>query len=255
MRGLRLFNSRMVNEIKGKATPNPYEKSRLVIQAYHDLEKSNLLTQSPTIQRASQRLILVLTPSLLSTCSLCLRDISQAYVQSSTKLNREIIAKPPAEIASQMPENSVLKILKPLYGIPEAGTHWYNTYHKHHCEKLFMKTSTYDPCLLISDKKEIFGLVGMQTDDTLILGNKNFILLENDEIINANLLAKPIQTLSSENPLVFNGCILTFDEKDKSIKLLQKDQGKRIELIDDKLLTYKQDYFICRCTKSKSNKI
>lgn len=105
-----------------------------------------------------------------------------------------------------------------------------------------MKTSTYDPCLLISDKKEIFGLVGMQTDNTLILGNKNFILLENDEIINANLIAKPIQTLSSENPLVFNGCILTFDEKDKSIKLLQKDQGKRNELIDDKLLTYKQDY-------------
>jgi hypothetical protein len=32
----RIFNSRIVNEIKGKVTDAPYEKSRLVVQGYGD---------------------------------------------------------------------------------------------------------------------------------------------------------------------------------------------------------------------------
>ena len=47
----------MVHEIKGKTTVKPYEKSRLIIQGYKDDGKRTILTQSPTIQRASQRLI------------------------------------------------------------------------------------------------------------------------------------------------------------------------------------------------------
>ena len=50
----RIFNSRLVNEVKGKSTGAPYEKSRLVIQAYNDAGKGVILTQLLTIQRASQ---------------------------------------------------------------------------------------------------------------------------------------------------------------------------------------------------------
>ena len=57
-------------------------------------------------------------------------------------------------------------VLKPLYGIAEAGTHWWATYYKHHLEKLLMTTSTYDPCFLVTRTKDQFGVVGMQTDDT-----------------------------------------------------------------------------------------
>ncbi len=42
----------MVRKVKGKTT-KPYEKSRLVIQGYNNEEKEAILTQSPTIQRAS----------------------------------------------------------------------------------------------------------------------------------------------------------------------------------------------------------
>ena len=45
----RIFNSRLVNKVKGKSTETPYEKSRLIIQAYNDAEKGVILTQSPTI--------------------------------------------------------------------------------------------------------------------------------------------------------------------------------------------------------------
>jgi hypothetical protein len=60
---------------------------------------------------------------------LYLRDISQAYVQSTTTLNREFYVRPPGELPNELGlgEDSVLKVLKPLYGVPEAGNHWFKT--------------------------------------------------------------------------------------------------------------------------------
>jgi len=55
----------MVNKIKGKATDALFEKSRLVIQSYNNNGKEVILTQSPTIQQASQQVIVALAPSLI----------------------------------------------------------------------------------------------------------------------------------------------------------------------------------------------
>jgi len=105
---------------------------------------------------------------------LYLRDISQAYVQSTTNLNREFYVRPPRELQDKLGigRDSVLKVLKPLYGVPEAGNHWFKTYHSHHVQQLHMDQSTYDPCLLQSN--EPFGIVGLQTDDTLSLADETF---------------------------------------------------------------------------------
>ncbi|KAI0993782.1 hypothetical protein K3495_g14403 [Podosphaera aphanis] len=94
----RIFNSRMVREVKGKTT-KPYEKSRLVVQGYNDQAKSTILTQSPTIQRMSQRLILALAPSLMMKgMIIAIRYITQAYPQSHTNLSRVILASLPSEL-------------------------------------------------------------------------------------------------------------------------------------------------------------
>ena len=237
----RIFNSRLVNEVKGKLTGAPYEKSRLVIQAYNDAGKGVILTQSPTIQRASQRLILALAPSLVRRgIKLFSRDITQAYVQSTTFLNRLILSRIPAEIRHKFPENTIMVVRKPLYGIPEAGTHWWATYNKHHQEKLGMETSSYDPCLLITTSKDAFGVVGMQTDDTLILGDDNFAKLEQDKLEKAKLSAKPVDTLSYETPLIFNGGILRTEGDD--IILVQKGQGKKLQLVDTRSDTRTEEY-------------
>jgi hypothetical protein len=92
---------------------------------------------------------------------LYLRDISQAYVQSTTSLNREFYVRPPKELQNELGlgDDVILKILKPLYGVPEAGNHWFKTYHEHHVEKLRMEQSTYDPCFLQSN--DPFGVIGL----------------------------------------------------------------------------------------------
>jgi hypothetical protein len=52
-------------------------------------------------------------------------------------------------------------ILKPLYRVPEARTHWFNTYHRYYIEKLKIATSTYDLYLLITIIKDAFGIIGI----------------------------------------------------------------------------------------------
>jgi hypothetical protein len=74
-------------------------------------------------------------------------------------------------------------VIKPLYGIAEAGVHWWTTYHRHHCTELDMSTLTYNPCLLVTNRNvDAFGLVGMQTDNTLMLRTAAFLSLEEKKL-------------------------------------------------------------------------
>ena len=165
-------------------------KSRLVVQAYNNNSKHAVLTQSPTIQRISQRVILSVAAMTSKTTGLFLRDISQAYVQSTTLLNRDFYVNPPRELAERLnlTDDSVLKVVKPLYGVPEAGNHWFKTYHSHHTNELAMEQSTYDPCLLYSNQP--FGVVGLQTDDTLFVGDDDFAVKEQLGLEKAGFLVK-----------------------------------------------------------------
>lgn len=53
-----------------------------------------------------------------------------------------------------------------------------------------MKASTYGPCLLTRDE-DGFGVVGLQTDDTLILADTTFAHDEEEQLAIAGFLAKP----------------------------------------------------------------
>jgi hypothetical protein len=99
---------------------------------------------------------------MMGDIGLYLRDISQAYIQSTTSLNRDFYIKPLYELAQQLglQEQSILKVVKPLYGVLEAGNHWFKTYYSHHVKNLSMEQLTYDPCLLYS-KSPGFGVVGL----------------------------------------------------------------------------------------------
>lgn len=222
----RIFNSRLVREIKGKTTDRPYEKSRLVIQGFNDEGKANILTQSPTIQRSSQRIILALAPSLLPHVKIYLRDITQAYVQSQSQLNRTILASLPKEIEHLYPRGTIMKVIKPLYGIAESGNHWYTTYSRHHKTKLGMASSPYDPCLMISDGTHGFGVVGMQTDDTIILSDDQFSRKEDEELV---FKSKPKATLARDHPIDFNG--VTIQLADASITASPKGQTARMRTV------------------------
>jgi hypothetical protein len=76
-------------------------------------------------------------------------------------LNRDFYVNPPWELAKRLnlTDDSVLKVVKPLYGVLEAGNHWFKTYHSYYLNELAMEQSTYDPYLLYSNRP--FGVVGL----------------------------------------------------------------------------------------------
>jgi hypothetical protein len=114
----------------------------------------------------------------------------------------------------------ILKVIKPLYGVPEAGNHWFNTYYRYYQDKLYMKESTYDSCLLYTNKNG-FGVVGLQNDDTLILADKSFAEAEESELNKANFLAKDREQLTSATLIKFNSGQIKL-ENDSFIRFTQE---------------------------------
>jgi len=84
-----------------------------------------------------------------------------------------------------------------------------------------MTTSIFNPCFLITTIRTPFGIVGMQTNNIIILGDDQFLALKEDKLVKANLIAKPKEKLNLIILLLFNGCILSLNKD--SIALRQKD--------------------------------
>ncbi|KAL2885168.1 Ribonuclease H-like domain [Ceratocystis lukuohia] len=232
----RLFKARFVDEVKHAGTAQAIEKSRLVVSGHSDADKSTVLTQAPTIQRMSQRALISVGACRLEggKVRFLMRDISQAYVQSLSKLARAFYLDPKKEVRDILGigVEKVLRVLKPLYGIAEAGNHWFATYSKHHIEKLKMRPSTYDSCLMMSTVDGECGMVGLQTDDTLILSDDNFAQREAAALKEAGFLAKNREELSKSHGLKFNGGLLSMMD-DGSLYLSQERQVMNIDTIDN----------------------
>ena len=80
----------------------------------------------------------------------------------------------------------------------------------------------------------------MQTDNILVLILEEFSVLEDDEFSKAKFLAKPKEALAPETPLIFNGCVL-IQYKD-TIQLRQKEQAKKLKLVDTKSPNFQNNY-------------
>lgn len=130
-----------------------------------------------------------------------LRDILQAYIQSITKLLRRIYIRAPKELG--LPDDKVLEVIKPLYGIPESGLHLFLTYSTQHIESLHMRQSTINPCLFYNrDDEGLHGIILPQFDDSLSFRNISFV--DDEERESVDFKSKP-RTMLNHEPSHFNG--------------------------------------------------
>jgi hypothetical protein len=164
---------------------------------------------------------------------LYLQDISQAYVQSTTNLNREFYMRPPQELSQELgiDRGSVLKVVRPLYSVLEASNHWFKTYHSHHTEQLHTNQSTYNPCLLYSNKP--FRIVALQTNDTLLLADEFFANNEKNKLHKAKFIAEEQEQLTINIPLKFNGRLIRLIPN-RSITLTQERQCENLSTVNTK---------------------
>ena len=90
----------------------------------------------------------------------------------------------------------------------KAGNYWFKTYYNHYIKELNISQSTYDPCLLHLNNPTNFGIVGLQTNNTLLLANLVFTALEQEKIKKAKFPTKKRKQLILEHLIKFNGGII-----------------------------------------------
>ena len=87
--------------------------------------------------------------------------------------------------------------------------------------------SIYNPCLLIiTIDKEAFGIVSIQTNNTLILGIEQFLITKDIKLEKANFQAKPKSRLTTDLPIIFNRGVATLHGSE--ILLKQKNQADKL---------------------------
>jgi Reverse transcriptase (RNA-dependent DNA polymerase) len=151
-------------------------KSRLVVCATNDTQDG--LTGAPTVQRYSIRCALAFVASRPDMTGKC-RDVSTAFLQLGTVITRPVYMFPPPEM--NLPPESILRVVRPLYGLPEAPLHWYSTYSKYHRETLGMAVAAHDPCFYACfDGDACVGVVLLQVDDAKVFGTTSFHKREED---------------------------------------------------------------------------
>ncbi|RFU28087.1 hypothetical protein B7463_g8248, partial [Scytalidium lignicola] len=140
-------------------------------------------------------------------------------MQSTTLLNQDFYVQLPSELTKQLSlrEGSILQV----------------TYHSHYVKALAMKPSTYDPCLLYNT--EPFGVVRLQTNNTLFVGDIQFAELKQKQLKKANFLAKEHKTLTTNKGIKFNGDIIQLNNT--RISLTQERQYANLQLVTGKSTT------------------
>lgn len=143
------------------------------------------MTYTPTVQIVSHRLLIyifAMDPEL----KMFIRDVSQAYVQADTDIQWTIFVTPHPIVG--ITSGMLLRINRPLYGIPKARTNWFLNYHKHHTKNLGMCSATHDSCSMFI--KVIMNetipcetstdINRLHTDNTLNAGKKDFVEREKE---------------------------------------------------------------------------
>ena len=93
-----------------------------------------------------------------------------------------------------------------------------------------MQQFTYDSCLLYtSNKNKGFGIVELQIDDTLILGDETFANSENFHFHEVKLLAKDRDQFTSKHSFKFNDVYIK--QKENFLHLNQNRLCKNLRLV------------------------
>ena len=157
----------MVLSLKDIGTPNEKYKARIVILGNRDSEKSDLVQNSPTIRPSSIRLIL--NTATIRGWRVWLVDIIQAFVQASD-LKRPVYLITPKEFGLAYDE--LLMLIKPLYGLSDAGDNWYLSLRVYLRNELELTNGDSDLSLFIDVAKYakgqgVNGLLGVFVDHLL----------------------------------------------------------------------------------------
>ena len=165
------------------------KKARLVARGFEE-QNSELLTNSPTCNQDSLRIVLSLISSLNWTVNSF--DVTAAFLQGK-ELDRKVYLRPPKQ--ANVPGKLWL-LRKCVYGLNDASRYWYMRV-REELIKLRCQCSKADPAVFyLHVNGQLEGLIVSYVDDFIWAGSENFKL----NIINK---VKSIFPISAEDSVTF----------------------------------------------------
>jgi Reverse transcriptase (RNA-dependent DNA polymerase) len=141
-----------------------------------DAEKEFIVPEAPTLSHLSLRVIV--SVAVQNEWPLWTKDVTMAYLQSASPLSRAVYIRSPRSpiLVREQLHKHVLRVSKPLYGLIDSGSYWFNTYTQAF-QGIRTKPTALDECLMYrvcTDSNTLDGLAGIQVDDTLMLRTNAF---------------------------------------------------------------------------------
>ena len=162
-------------------------------------------------------------------------------MQSASNLKREIFVRPDI---LKLDSDTLLQIVKPLYGLSDAGDYWGQTLNEHHLKDLKMEQASGDFSLFFKRiANRLLGLSGTYVDNILRTGDRMFEK-KSSEINGQTFDAKP----SEIPPMHFVGMKISEQPENGSI-CRRIDQMKYIDRL--KLLLKDTDFAGFRSMRAK----
>eukprot|EP00170_Pyropia_yezoensis_P002201 contig_9242_g2205 len=224
-RGVNILGGRFVHALKHVGTPKEKGKSRYVVQGNRDKAKPFVVHNLST-QRQRSTKIIVSTSAVLGF-RIFSDDINQSYLQSKDKLSRSVYLYSRQEDRAILgvADDKVLRALKPLYGLCDAGDYWNATITAHVKDDLCMSPLTGDPAPYYKDGDgHADGLLGSYADDILLGGNENFQSMTESSL--TRFESKPREWDDTE----FLGvCVRTLSKPSRHFSLSQPEYVKLVQ--------------------------
>eukprot|EP00439_Symbiodinium_sp_Y106_P019445 s3274_g2.t1 len=164
-------NAGLVDEA-GKPLPIR-AKARLCLQGHlcPDARTGQVQVDSPTVERVSTMIFLHVAISFGWVSNWFIGDISNAFLQGAPLIGKEaMFMKPPKQGLKGVKPGQILKLLKPVYGRPDAPRAWYEELARVLTEELGFVKSCIDPAVFMLRNHEglLCGLMAVHVDDLMV---------------------------------------------------------------------------------------
>jgi hypothetical protein len=199
-----IIGTRNITRLKHFSTIDEEPKARLTIQGCQDAEKNRIVPSALTVSHASIRILIGFTA--IKVYPVWTKDTTPVLLQSKDTFSRDIYAILPLEQRSFY-KGYVLKMLKPLYGTKEAGTHWSTAYSGDWKQEEGITPYTLDPCFMTKTCNQAEGapheIPAILVNDTLMTHNMQFAKAE--ECIHSNYDIGQTQTITNGSQIKLGG--------------------------------------------------
>ncbi|CAE7476031.1 RE1 [Symbiodinium microadriaticum] len=163
-------NAGLVDEA-GKALPTR-AKARLCLQGHlcPDSRSGQVQVDSPTVERVSTMLFLHMVVSFGWLKHWYIGDISNAFLQGAPLQGKPMYMRPPKQGLKGVGPGQLLRLLKPVYGRPDAPRAWYEELAKVLVQEIGFSKSQIDPAMFMLRNQQgvLVGCMIVHVDDLMV---------------------------------------------------------------------------------------